>query len=368
MANNPSKRKHFNREGIQPRSFLLVGVLLAFIIAGTAGFFVRGYVDSESSPTKLMVQAARLGEIKKDGDKTQLILTDVDDNTTYFTDRPNHKAGSYPTSEYVNGVLPRNSSEGPPNAALVWSEDGEDLALTVELDSGKYNENTGQLIYDVNLVDDAPSELSDLGTKPEIPKGKIGPVYLFIDDSTLGSLFGGSVTAACAVSIDNETDSAFELYYNMKSNSTLDRNSAVKTIPGNRISNWYYTDDVSSNDECKGLMRYNKASDNTSGMYYLYDADIGRFSVNSENSFTVGCSPDLACFYWTNTNAPSQLANSLTICDAKNPNSSCKWWMSGESTQLTKANGKWPPDIPDWAGCQLPGTKLKICTESTPIR
>lgn len=104
--------------------------------------------------------------------------------TIYFSDRPARIFGEAPTPTFLEnlGFTPAD----PPNAALVTTSDsGETIAVVVELLNPVYDESTGDVTYQANLLAGYDGEglkhIVDQHYSSDLP-ANFGAGSLFIDD------------------------------------------------------------------------------------------------------------------------------------------------------------------------------------------
>ena len=147
----------------------------ASTLMGAAQSFVQQASDAakgETSPQYLFVQSAETATLE-DG---VLYLSGASDRTIFFSDRPNHIAGSESVTAFVDrwsdGV--DSFEEDPPNAALNCQVDGTERNVIVELDEApSWDGET--LAYPVEILSSSPGVLLS-GESCSIAR-------LFIDDS-----------------------------------------------------------------------------------------------------------------------------------------------------------------------------------------
>lgn len=124
------------------------------------------------------------------GKNYQLTLENVDERTTWFTDRPVRHAGATPTARLIAGWnIGRDSfAQDPPNAALVVHEpDGGADTIVVELSNPIYDQVNDQLSFTGKELA-AEAELNtahraDVDPLPKVPT-TYSAVSLFIDDAS----------------------------------------------------------------------------------------------------------------------------------------------------------------------------------------
>jgi hypothetical protein len=140
----------------------------------------------------LFVQSFQGGTIApKEGvdGRYTLSLTSGVGQTIYFSDRPDRVVGASPTPEILSALgFP---DDNPPNAALVFeAAPGDTDVAVVELFSPVYDEATGGLTYEVEVLQNWQAEL-EMGFG-EAPRDlatiapNFGTAHLFIDSATAG--------------------------------------------------------------------------------------------------------------------------------------------------------------------------------------
>ena len=109
------------------------------------------------------------------------------------------------------------NSDVPPNAAIVWQEDGNEQTLVVELLHGEYDEANTTLKYKFKLLETAGGSLNDFKSSAMIPPDQTGPISLFIDSAT---------SRDCMVNFINQS-STYMVYGNL----TMEIGSTLITSP-----------------------------------------------------------------------------------------------------------------------------------------
>jgi hypothetical protein len=139
------------------------------------------------APELLFVQAFRAGAIApKAGTNGRytLALEGGSDQTIFFSERPDRIVGTTPTATIANRIgFP---DDDPPNAALVVeTAPGETDVAVVELFSPVYDEGTGSIAYEIEVLQNWQAELEmGFGETPTdlaelVPA--FGAAHLFID-------------------------------------------------------------------------------------------------------------------------------------------------------------------------------------------
>lgn len=124
------------------------------------------------------------------GKKYRLTLENVDERTTWFTDRPVRHAGGTPTARLVAGwdIGRDNFAQDPPNAALVVHEpNGGADTIVLELFDPFYDQSNDELTFTAKELA-AEAEIStahreDMDPLPTTPT-TYSEVSLFIDDAS----------------------------------------------------------------------------------------------------------------------------------------------------------------------------------------
>jgi hypothetical protein len=221
-----------------------------------------------------------------------LTLTGVGADTIWFTDRPSRSAGTSGTADFVDKALPaaQSSPDGPPNAALVWRDNGADQVMAVELVSGTYDKATATIVYQVNVIAERPDGVAGFHGFAEPPADPVGPAWLFIDN-----LFQSST---CELRVYNKTTATYNQQYGI-----------ARVPPGN---SWYYRDSGWSG--CTGdvyLMGLNATrTEYIAIAHYAYDDP-----KTGSNSAQFYCSASVVCAEQQN-DSDATLAESLWICPA----------------------------------------------------
>lgn len=143
----------------------------------------------------MFVQTFGAGSIDAATDGVPLLLLVADHvagQTLYFSDRPERIVGMVPTEKLLSSG--ENSSgigftaENPPNAALVLPDD---KILIVELIDPSYDPATGQIRYQLRVLDDVSQLDLELDTEPlkaADAVGEFAAASLFIDDCDDGQV------------------------------------------------------------------------------------------------------------------------------------------------------------------------------------
>ncbi len=122
----------------------------------------------------LFVIIAQEANIQKQADNTYtLSLIYTHKTVTYFTDRPERKAGKMPVSQFIK-MWDKGYKKSPPNGAYVFYGRSDDpfSQRDVELTNPKYDSNSDTLVFTIkSLSPDKPIEV-----------GNIGETAVFIDD------------------------------------------------------------------------------------------------------------------------------------------------------------------------------------------
>lgn len=182
--------------------------LIAAAGGAMASGLARGHVAAdEASPTPgaapdavdrphfMFVQMFGAGSIDAATDGVPMLLLQADHlagQTLYFSDRPERIVGMVPTEQLL-GSGGRDDGLGftladPPNAALVLP-DGR--LMVVELIEPQYDPATGQVRYQLRILDDLTQVDLDLDTAPSTVAeitGDFTAASLFIDDCPDGQI------------------------------------------------------------------------------------------------------------------------------------------------------------------------------------
>ena len=146
----------------------------------------------ETAASRLYVQDAAGGTLTE----TTLVLSDVDESTPWFTDRPYREAGQITTAEFVALFSEEGANsfaEDPPNADFTCESGGEVVNQVVTLTDPVLDEVAGTLTYTAALVPRA----GEGDSFSEITCD--GDAHLFIDDEINAANFicDGQAYHAC---------------------------------------------------------------------------------------------------------------------------------------------------------------------------
>ena len=151
---------------------------------------------NSSSMSLLFVQTAQGGSLQRDaaGDGYDLRLTGVSPTTSWFSDRPERKAGTQTTSTMIGDWAGFGFAADPPNAALVFTDRAktEDTVI-VELSEPRYDAGASELRYRARVLD-APRDglVAAKGRAPAVLPSTFATSSLFIDDAEVGATTGTS--------------------------------------------------------------------------------------------------------------------------------------------------------------------------------
>jgi hypothetical protein len=167
------------------------------------------------APHMLFVQDATMGTAARASNGTiLLVLSGVDKNTLWFTDRPERNGGVMPTEAFMHMWDEGEDSfaNDPPNAALIVHQaDGESDVFLVELSGPSYHAGPGIVKYYATPVASSEAFLAehaaDAQHGSEMPAA-FGEVELFIDswaDPTggLDDAVAAAIAAAAAAAAAN---------------------------------------------------------------------------------------------------------------------------------------------------------------------
>ncbi|MCH2099523.1 MAG: hypothetical protein MK142_14155, partial [Pseudomonadales bacterium] len=151
--------------------------------------------SGETAASRLYVQDAAGGTLSE----TTLVLSDVDESTPWFTDRPYREAGQMTTAEFVALFAEEGANsfaENPPNADFTCESGGEVVNQVVTLTDPVLDEAAGTLTYTAALVPSA----GEGDSFSEITCD--GDAHLFIDDDLMTAynfICDGQAYHACDV-------------------------------------------------------------------------------------------------------------------------------------------------------------------------
>lgn len=197
--------RHFAERKLSRRQALVTGGALA--AAGTAGVDFHRVAAEQATPASspiasndehvsyMFVQTFGAGSIDAatEGVPTLLLVADhLAGQTLYFSDRPDRIVGMVPTEKFL-GTEAGSSGFGftesnPPNAALVLPDS---KVLVVELIDPRYDSDTGQVRYQLRVLDDLSQIDLELETEPLTTANAVGDftaASLFIDDCANGQI------------------------------------------------------------------------------------------------------------------------------------------------------------------------------------
>jgi hypothetical protein len=196
---------------ISRRSALLTGAgVAALSVAGTAAQATPEAMSDQATPEVptvmaspeadtgvhfMFVQTFGAGSLDAatEGVPNVLLVADhLAGQTLYFSDRPDRIVGMVPTEQFLaNGADARGlgfTPTDPPNAALVLPGD---KVLIVELLDPEYDASTGQVRYQLHVLDDVTQVDLQLDTEPLTAAeaaGDFTAASLFIDDCPDGQI------------------------------------------------------------------------------------------------------------------------------------------------------------------------------------
>jgi hypothetical protein len=189
---------------ISRRSALLTGAgVAALTVTGAAAQATPEAMTGQATPegtsnadiSFMFVQTFGAGSIDAATDGVELLLLVADHvagQTLYFSDRPERIVGMVPTEKLLGSGA--NSSgigftpENPPNAALVLPGD---KILVVELIDPSYDPASGQIRYQLRVLDDVTQLDLKLDSEPLTAADAVGDftaASLFIDDCDPGQV------------------------------------------------------------------------------------------------------------------------------------------------------------------------------------
>ncbi|HET9660767.1 MAG TPA: hypothetical protein VFP05_10595 [Thermomicrobiales bacterium] len=150
---------------------------------------------SEAGVPFMFVQTFGAGSLDAatEGVPNMLLVADhLAGQTLYFSDRPERVVGMVPTEEFLAGGSDDQglgfTPTDPPNAALVLPDD---KILVVELIDPQYDAATGQVRYQLHVLDDVSQIDLSLETEPLTIADAVGEftaASLFIDDCPDGQI------------------------------------------------------------------------------------------------------------------------------------------------------------------------------------
>ena len=141
--------------------------------------------SKNDNPGYLYMMHAEEAKFEKILDRYDLIMEKVDDKVTYFTERPDRKAGFMKTSYFIGHWNKGDESfkEDPPNASIhaimTDTEGGQELLHIVELTAPMYDPVNKTVRFTVRQIDSNSTIQPKTVTKVTlmIDRGAIGPMY-----------------------------------------------------------------------------------------------------------------------------------------------------------------------------------------------
>jgi hypothetical protein len=185
--------RHTRRAALRAGAIGAGGLALAGVASGSAQDASPKAspvaVESADGVTFMFVQTFGAGSIDTATDGVQTLLLTADHlagQTLFFSDRPERVVGMVPTADFLSGG---KDAEGlgftpsdPPNAALVLPNGN---ILIVELLDPEYDAASGQVRYQMRVLDDVTQVDLHLDTEPltrDDAVGEFTAASLFIDD------------------------------------------------------------------------------------------------------------------------------------------------------------------------------------------
>lgn len=181
------------------RSAIVVLVAVAMVAGCTSdpsGDLAKAQQNASNGATMslLFVQTAQSGSLEQDaaGDGYDLRLAEVSPTTSWFSDRPERKAGTQTTGTMISDWEAFGFASDPPNAALVFTDRAktEDTVI-VELSEPRYDAGARELRYRARLLD-APHDglAAAAGHAPAVTPTTFATSSLFIDDAQVKASTG----------------------------------------------------------------------------------------------------------------------------------------------------------------------------------
>ena len=144
--------KNFNKFNKNRKQLGLVFLLLSVMLLMAA--CEKNSTTSSEEPQYMFVQTAE--DIKVDADAMTLRLVNVNQQTLYFTDRPQRMAGHLKLTEYLEEWTTKagkdNFGNDPPNASLSVYEEGQpdNTVIVVEINNPVVDGT--DLIYNYKII------------------------------------------------------------------------------------------------------------------------------------------------------------------------------------------------------------------------
>jgi hypothetical protein len=177
---------------------LLVLVLVIVAVAAVPAGAVKSRKPQGQHVSELYVLTAGGGTLRPlPGRRFAVTLTRVDRNVVWFSDRPVHKSGTFPS----NGLASRWKGFGfasqPPNAALVYPDPkGDGSTVILELGRPRYNAHRNSISFTARWIDPKTVRSANLAEHAKhadpTPNRRFSHASLFIDSSTSQAIGGCS--------------------------------------------------------------------------------------------------------------------------------------------------------------------------------
>ena len=227
----------------------------------------------------LYIQTAHSGTLsapQSDNTRT-LTLNDVSPTTVFFSDRPYRETGHEATQQFIDEWDDGDDSflNNPPNAALDILGGDSQSVIILELMDPVYDANTRTLQYDVIILEESDTGISQYGDELDFSTlQSFGEVALFID-STYKNYH-------CGCEPDLENNCTCEYHYTLGKSATKEFRAyctANESIP-------------------EGIKITGKKKDTTcTGRNFVYGDYATRSCTNWSPSHTDGVDITVTCIY-----------------------------------------------------------------------
>ena len=167
---------------------LIIAITVVCSVSAVLGItMIMESIEKENPPVSLLfVQMATSGTFTETDDGHLLVLEGINEQTIYYSDRPNRVAGHMSTDELVKKWTSGDDSfeSNPPNTVMAIVEpDGTQNAITIALTKPVYDLEAMQMQYSVYIIADEVDAANQVDVSfPET----FGDVALFIDGAGCG--------------------------------------------------------------------------------------------------------------------------------------------------------------------------------------
>lgn len=178
------------------------------------------------------------------GPRGQLTLTlsGLERHAVWFSDRPSHRSGSFPSSGITAGWSGFGFTTEPPNAALDYTDQARGPGRTVILELTRPRLRRNRLIFTARIIDPATVARGDLAGHARRadrtpPKRLINPT-LFIDDTT-APVVGGCILQPYTDCSNDELSGVDLAGANLTGANLYYANISYSNLAGANLTNTY---------------------------------------------------------------------------------------------------------------------------------